>query len=68
MLTLEILSVAIVNYYTSSPEIFKPTHVQMSQVKNLLLLVQNNLHVGIDLILKLLPSDYVQSEKYAKLQ
>lgn len=36
MMALEILSIAVVNYFTSSPEIFKPTNVQLSQVKNLL--------------------------------
>ena len=36
MMALEILSIAIINYFTSSPEIFKPNNVQLSQVKNLL--------------------------------
>ena len=36
LMTLEILSIAIVNYFTSSPEIFKPSTVQMNQVRNLL--------------------------------
>jgi hypothetical protein len=27
MMTLEILSIAVVNYYTSSPDILKPTHL-----------------------------------------
>ena len=26
-MTLEILSIAVVNYYTSSPEVLKPTHI-----------------------------------------
>jgi hypothetical protein len=26
-MTLEILSIAVVNYYTSSPDILKPTHL-----------------------------------------
>ena len=30
MMALEILSIAVVNYFTSSPEIFKPTNVQLS--------------------------------------
>ena len=28
-MTLEILSIAVVNYYTSSPDILKPTNVQI---------------------------------------
>ena len=36
MMTLEILSIAVVNYYTSSPDVLKPTHLQIQQVKNLL--------------------------------
>jgi DNA polymerase III alpha subunit (gram-positive type) len=27
MMTLEILSIAVVNYYTSSPDVLKPTHL-----------------------------------------
>lgn len=33
MMALEILSVAIVNYFTSSPEIFRPNPTQLQQVK-----------------------------------
>jgi hypothetical protein len=29
MMTLEILSIAVVNYYTSSPDVLKPTHLQI---------------------------------------
>ena len=36
MMGQEILSIAIVNYFTSSPEIFRPTSVQLNQVKALL--------------------------------
>lgn len=36
MMGQEILSIAIVNYFTSSPEIFRPTSVQLNQVKSLL--------------------------------
>jgi hypothetical protein len=39
-MSIEILSIAIVNYFTSSPEIFRPTSVQLSQVKSLLAQVQ----------------------------
>lgn len=36
LICLEILSIAIVNYFTSSPEIFRPTNIQMNQVRSLL--------------------------------
>ena len=36
MMGQEILSIAIVNYFTSSPEIFRPTSTQLNQVKSLL--------------------------------
>lgn len=39
-MTLEILSIAVVNYYTSSPEVLRPTHLQIQQVKNLLNFIQ----------------------------
>jgi len=39
MMVVEILSIAIINYFTSSPEIFKPNNLQVSQVKNLLAFV-----------------------------
>jgi len=35
-MSIEILSIAIVNYFTSSPEIFRPTSIQLNQVKSLL--------------------------------
>ena len=36
MITMEILSIATINYFTSSPEIFRPSSVQINQVRNLL--------------------------------
>ena len=39
MMVLEILAVAAANYFTSSPELIRPTHLQLSQVKNLLVYV-----------------------------
>ncbi len=55
MMALEILSIAVVNYFTSSPEIFKPTNVQLSQVKNLLSNVHQNFLSVIELIISKLP-------------
>lgn len=36
LICLEILSIAVVNYFTSSPEIFRPTNIQLNQVRSLL--------------------------------
>jgi hypothetical protein len=36
MIVLEILAVAVANYFTNAPELIRPTHIQLSQVKNLL--------------------------------
>jgi Ser/Thr protein kinase RdoA (MazF antagonist) len=55
MMSLEILSIAIVNYFTSSPEIFRPTAVQLNQVKSLLSQVQSNFINVVDFILQKLP-------------
>lgn len=56
-MTLEILSIAIVNYFTSSAEIFKPTGVQLNHVKNLLSLIQQNVVMALDLLLSKLPTE-----------
>jgi len=48
---MEILSIATINYFTSSPEIFRPSSVQVTQVKNLLNVMHQNLHNAIELIL-----------------
>ena len=51
MTTMEILSIATINYFTSSPEIFRPSSVQINQVRNLLNTMHLNLHSVIELIL-----------------
>ena len=50
LMNIEILSIAIVNYFTSSEEIFKPTGSQLAQVRNLLQLVQQNYILAVDLM------------------
>jgi len=55
MMVLEILSIAIVNYFTSSPEIFKPNNVQLGQVKNLLSFVHQNFVSVVELVLSKIP-------------
>ena len=57
MMTLEILSIAVVNYYTSSPDVLKPTHLQIQQVKNLLSFIQQNFLGAIEVILSKLPNE-----------
>ena len=57
MMGQEILSIAIVNYFTSSPEIFRPTSVQLNQVKALLQNVHQNFLTTIDFLLSKLPSE-----------
>jgi hypothetical protein len=66
-MALEILSIAVVNYFTSSPEIFKPTNVQLSQVKNLLSNVHQNLLAVLELILSKLPAENVKNNYALKL-
>lgn len=40
LMVLEILSIAVVNYFTSAPELIRPTHMQLASVKSLV----NNVH------------------------
>jgi len=57
MMILEILSVAVVNYYTSSPDVLKPSHAQIQQVKNLLNYIQTNYLGVVEIILAKLPAE-----------
>lgn len=66
-MALEIVSIAIVNYFTSSPEICKPTNVQQSQVKNLLAYVHQNFVAVIELILSKLPQENLKNTFALKL-
>ena len=56
-MTLEILSIAVVNYYTSSPEVLKPTHMQIQQVKNLLSFIQQNFLGVVEIIMSRLSNE-----------
>jgi len=56
-MTLEILSIAVVNYYTSSPDVLKPTHIQIQQVKNLLNFIQQNFLAAVETIVIRLPNE-----------
>lgn len=69
LMVLEILSIAIVNYFTSSPEIFRPSNIQINQVRNLLSYMHQNLSSAIELILSKLPASELSSNPAAaKLQ
>jgi len=61
MMTLEILSIAVVNYYTSSPDVLKPSHNQIQQVKNLLSFIQQNYLGVVEIIIAKLPNDLLQN-------
>jgi hypothetical protein len=50
LMVLEILSVAMANYFISSPEVFRPNAVQVGHTKQLLRLVHSNLHHAVELI------------------
>lgn len=67
MITMEILSIATINYFTSSPEIFRPSSVQINQVRNLLNTMHLNLHSVIELILQRLPESMQNSQPSQKL-
>ena len=61
MMTLEILSIAVVNYYTSSPDVLKPTHIQIQQVKNLLNFIQQNFLGSVEIIIAKLPNELLNN-------
>jgi|TARA_B110001450_G_C17625947_1_gene483173 hypothetical protein len=60
-MTLEILSIAVVNYYTSSPDVLKPTHLQIQQVKNLLNFIQQNFLAATEILMQRLPNELLQN-------
>ena len=55
MMVLEILSVSVTNYFTSTPELIRPTHLQLNQVRNLLSYLHQNFLNVAELILSKLP-------------
>ena len=54
-MSIEILSIAIVNYFTSSPEIFRPNSSQLNQVRALLSYVHQNFLAVTDFMFSKLP-------------
>lgn len=69
MLSLEILSIAAVNYFLSSPEIYKPSQIQQNQVKNLLAQMYASFSLAAELLLQSMPSEMIQNQQanYNKL-
>lgn len=67
-MVLEILSIAVVNYYTSSPDVLKPTHMQIQQVKNLLSFIQLNFLGAVEIVLHRLPAEHLNSNYATTLQ
>jgi hypothetical protein len=54
-MVLEILAVAVANYFTNAPELVRPTHLQLNQVKSLISYVHQNFLNAIELVLSRLP-------------
>ena len=67
LISLEILSIAVVNYFTSSPEIFRPSNIQLNQVRTLLQAMHHNFLCSVEIILnKLHPEQQnAQTQKMA---
>lgn len=55
MMVIEILAIAVANYFTSTPELIRPTHLQLNQVKNILSYVHQNFLLVAELIISKLP-------------
>jgi hypothetical protein len=54
-MVLEILAVAVANYFTNAPELVRPTHLQLNQVKSLISYVHQNFLNAIELVLSRMP-------------
>ena len=67
-MTLEILSIAVVNYYTSSPDVLKPTHIQIQHVKNLLSYIHMNFLGAVEIILARLPNELLKNNYVTQIQ
>jgi hypothetical protein len=57
MMVLEVLGISIANYFTSAPELIRPTHLQLSQVKNLINYIQQNYLNIVELVVTRLPPE-----------
>ena len=68
MIAFELLVVAVVNYFTSSPELIRPTHLQLNQVKNMINIVHQNFMIAVELVLSKLPIETLQNVWATQLQ
>ena len=66
-MSIEILSIAIVNYFTSSPEIFRPNSSQLNQVKALLSHVHQNFLAVSEYMFSKLPAEALQNQFATKI-
>lgn len=66
-MALEVLCVAVCNYFTSAPELMRATHLQMNQVKNLLALFHQSFLNQVDLLLAKLPDDVLENQYASQL-
>jgi len=64
---IEILSIAIVNYFTSSPEIFRPSNAQLNQVRVLFNNVHQNFLAVTEFIFSKLPSEALHNQFAQKI-
>lgn len=67
-MSIEILSIAIVNYFTSSPEIFRPSSSQLNQVRALLSYVHLNFLAVTEFMFSKLPQEALQNQFATKIQ
>jgi hypothetical protein len=61
-MAIEVLSVAVTNYYTSAPELMRATHLQLNQVKNLLTLIHQGFLNQVDLLMSKLPAESTNNQ------
>lgn len=66
-MALEVLCVAVCNYFTSAPELMRATHLQMNQVKNLLALFHQSFLNQVDLLLAKLPEEVLENQYATQL-
>lgn len=57
MMVLEILAISVANYFTSTPELFRPSPAQITAVRQLISTVHQNFLIAAELILAKLPDN-----------
>jgi len=61
MMIVEILSIAVINYFTSSPDVLKLTQNQIQQVKSLLISIHQNFLGVVEIILAKVPQEIAEN-------